>query len=123
MPIWLMSREARQRSARRAAGAPWRLNAEIPGSELRRRVRPIEGSLAPLERAMDIGQVSAREADRIIRMSWTLADLAGHPRPGRAEVSAGLGMWLGRRAVTRHRWSFPAKPGDQAAASVLVGSP
>jgi magnesium chelatase family protein len=55
MPIWLMSREARQRSARRAAGAPWRLNAEIPGSELRRRFRPIEGSLAPLERAMDIG--------------------------------------------------------------------
>jgi magnesium chelatase family protein len=87
--------EARLRSARRLAGTSWRLNAEIPGSELRRRFRPAEGSLAPLERAMDIGQVSARGADRIIRMSWTLADLAGQPRPGRAEISAALGMWLG----------------------------
>jgi magnesium chelatase family protein len=86
---------ARQRSARRLAGTPWRLNAEVPGSELRCRFRPGEGSLAPLERAMDLGQVSARGTDRIIRMSWTLADLAGQPRPGRAEISTALGMWLG----------------------------
>jgi magnesium chelatase family protein len=87
--------QARQRSAQRLAGTPWRLNAEVPGSELRRRFRPGEGSLAPLERAMDLGQVSARGTDRIIRMSWTLADLAGQPRPGRAEITAALGMWLG----------------------------
>ena len=88
-------REARLRAARRLAATPWRLNAEVPGSELRRSFRPAEGSLAPLERAIDLGQVSARGADRIIRMSWTLADLAGQPRPGRSEISAALGMWLG----------------------------
>jgi magnesium chelatase family protein len=88
-------REARQRAAQRLAGTPWRLNAEVPGSELRRSLRPAEGSLAPLERAMDLGQVSARGTDRIIRMSWTLADLAAKPRPGRDEISASLGMWLG----------------------------
>jgi magnesium chelatase family protein len=88
-------REARQRAARRLAGTPWRLNAEIPGSELRRSFPPAEGSLVPLERAMDLGQVSARGTDRIIRMSWTLADLADKPRPDRAEISAALGMWLG----------------------------
>jgi magnesium chelatase family protein len=87
--------QARQRAARRLAGSPWRLNAEVPGSELRRSFRPAEGALTPLERAMDLGQVSARGADRIIRMSWTLADLAGRPRPGRTEISAALGMWLG----------------------------
>ncbi len=86
---------ARQRAARRLAGTPWRLNGEVPGSELRRSFRPAEGALTPLERAMDLGQVSARGADRIIRMSWTFADLAGQPRPGRAEISAALGMWLG----------------------------
>ncbi len=86
---------ARKRAARRLASTPWRLNAEVPGSELRRTFRPVEGALTPLERAMDLGQVSARGADRIIRMSWTLADLAGQPRPGRAEISAALGMWLG----------------------------
>jgi magnesium chelatase family protein len=88
-------REARQRAARRLAGTPWRLNAEVPGSELRRSFRPVEGSLGALERAMDLGQVSARGTDRIIRMSWTLADLAGKPRPGRDEISGALGMWLG----------------------------
>jgi len=87
--------QARLRAAARLAGTPWRLNGEIPGSELRRRFRPAAGALAPLERAMDLGQVSARGADRIIRMSWTLADLAGTARPGLAEIGCALGLWLG----------------------------
>jgi magnesium chelatase family protein len=86
---------ARDRAARRLRGTGWRMNAEIPGSELRRSFRPSPGALAPLERAMDLGQVSARGADRIIRLSWTLADLAGADRPGLAEVGYALGLWLG----------------------------
>jgi magnesium chelatase family protein len=88
-------REARLRAARRLDGTPWRLNAEVPGSELRRSYRPVNGALAPLERAMDLGQVSARGTDRIIRMSWTLADLAGLPQPGREQIGAALALWLG----------------------------
>jgi magnesium chelatase family protein len=88
-------RAARERAARRLAGTCWRLNAEIPGSELRRTFRPGPGALAPLERAMDLGQVSARGADRIIRLSWTLADLAGVDKPRRNEVGYALGLWLG----------------------------
>jgi magnesium chelatase family protein len=87
--------EARLRAARRLDGTRWRLNGEIPGSELRRSFRPAAGALAPLERAMDLGQVSARGADRIIRMSWTLADLAGVDRPRLAEIGCALGLWLG----------------------------
>jgi magnesium chelatase family protein len=87
--------EARARAARRLAGTRWRLNAEVPGTELRRSFRPAAGALAPLERAMDLGQISARGADRIIRMSWTLADLAGEQRPGLAEIGRALGLWLG----------------------------
>jgi magnesium chelatase family protein len=87
--------DARLRAAARLAGTPWRRNGEIPGSELRRRYRPAAGALAPLERAMDLGQISARGADRIIRMSWTLADLAGTDRPGTAEIGCALGLWLG----------------------------
>ena len=87
--------EARSRAASRLDGTRWRLNAEIPGSVLRRSYRPAAGALAPLERAMDRGQVSARGADRIIRMSWTLADLAGTARPRLEEISAALGLWLG----------------------------
>ncbi|HEX6933250.1 MAG TPA: ATP-binding protein [Streptosporangiaceae bacterium] len=88
-------RAARMRAAERLAGTPWRLNAQIPGSELRRRFTPGPGALAPLERAMDLGTISARGADRVIRLSWTLADLAALPRPGQAEVGYALGLWMG----------------------------
>jgi len=87
--------EARQRAEHRLAGTAWRLNGEIPGSELRRRFRPDAGALKPLERAMDLGQISARGADRVIRMSWTLSDLAGKNRPGLDEIGCALGLWLG----------------------------
>jgi magnesium chelatase family protein len=87
--------QARLRAAHRLRDTRWRLNAEVPGSELRRSFRPAPGALAPLEQAMDRGQVSARGADRIIRMSWTLADLAGQARPRLDEIGAALGLWLG----------------------------
>jgi magnesium chelatase family protein len=86
---------ARQRAADRLAGTPWRLNAEIPGAELRRSFPPRPGALRPLDRAMELGQVSARGADKIVRVAWSLADLAGTPRPGTAEVSTAIGLWLG----------------------------
>ena len=86
---------ARARAARRLAGTRWRLNAQVPGPELRRAFRPAPGALVPLERAMDLGEISARGVDRIVRMSWTLADLAGVDRPGTAEIGFALGLWLG----------------------------
>src|SRR5215475_387914 len=89
---------ARERAAARLNGTPWRLNAEIPGSELRRSFPPAPGSLTPLERAMDLGQISARGVDRVIRVAWTLADLAGIARPTVGETSYALGLWLGAGA-------------------------
>ncbi len=86
---------ARERAAARLKDTPWRLNAEIPGSELRRAFPPSPGSLAPLERAMDLGQISARGVDRVIRVAWTLADLVGIARPTVGETSYALGLWLG----------------------------
>ena len=87
--------EARRRAADRLKDTPWRLNAEIPGSELRRSFAPGPGALVPLERAMDLGEISARGVHRVIRVSWTLADLAGVARPTLAETSYALGLWLG----------------------------
>jgi magnesium chelatase family protein len=86
---------ARERTAARLKDTPWRLNAEIPGSELRRAFPPSPGALAPLERAMDLGQISARGVDRVIRVAWTLTDLAGIARPTIGETSYALGLWLG----------------------------
>jgi magnesium chelatase family protein len=86
---------ARERAAARLRLSPWRLNAEIPGSELRRSFAPGPRALAPLERAMDLGEISARGVDRVIRVAWTLADLAGVARPRVDETSYALGLWLG----------------------------
>ena len=86
---------ARDRAARRLAGTPWRLNAEIPGAELRRAFPPEQGALKSLDRAMELGQVSARGADKIVRVAWSLADLAGRPRPGAGEIDVAIALWLG----------------------------
>jgi magnesium chelatase family protein len=86
---------ARDRAATRLRHSPWRLNAEIPGRDLRRSFAPGPGALAPLERAMDLGEISARGVDRVIRVSWTLADLAGVARPTVDQTSYALGLWLG----------------------------
>ena len=90
-------RAARQRAEHRLAGTGWHVNAEVPGSELRRRFAPARGALVPLERAMELGEISARGVDRVLRVSWTLADLAGRPRPSSDDCDAALGLWLGVR--------------------------
>jgi len=89
--------QARERAAYRLRDTPWRLNAEVPGSELRRTWSPAPGSLAVLERAMERGVISARGAVKVIRVAWTIADLADRPRPGKDECHAALGLWLGMR--------------------------
>ena len=86
---------ARERTAARLKDTPWRLNAEVPGSEIRRAFAPSPEALAPLERAMDLGHISARGVDRALRVAWTLADLAGVSMPTAAETSYALGLWLG----------------------------
>jgi magnesium chelatase family protein len=89
--------QARDRAARRLRDTPWRLNAEVPGSELRRNWPPAPGSLAVVERSLERGQISARGVIKVIRVAWTIADLAGQPRPGKDECHAALGLWLGIR--------------------------
>jgi magnesium chelatase family protein len=86
---------ARKRAAARLDGTPWRLNAEIPGAELRGRFAPEPGALRPLDHAMELGQVSARGADKIVRVAWSIADLEGRPGPGSGEIHAAIGLWLG----------------------------
>ncbi len=79
--------EARRRAATRWAGTPWRSNAEVPGATLRARGVP---GHAELERALDRGMLTLRGADRVLRVAWTLADLAGAASPTRAEVGQAL---------------------------------
>ena len=89
--------QARERAAHRLRGTPWRLNAEVPGSELRRTWPPAPGSLAVLERSLERGLITARGVVKVIRVAWTMADLAGRPRPTSDDCATALGLWLGVR--------------------------
>ncbi|MEU7942833.1 YifB family Mg chelatase-like AAA ATPase [Microbispora bryophytorum] len=88
-------RLARERAARRLAGTPWRTNAEVSSSALHRDFRLPDAAMAPLHRGLDVGTLSARGLDRVLRISWTIADLTCKDRPGQAETSAALALWLG----------------------------
>ena len=77
---------ARERARRRLSQSPWRVNAAVPAAELRRRWRP-DPAAAELLATLERGSANLRGPDRVLRIAWTLADLAGRDRPGRDEVA------------------------------------
>jgi len=81
---------ARDRAAARLVGTPWRVNAEVPGHVLRRRWQLPWEVVAEAERLLDLGQLTARGVDRVVRVAWTLADLAGRDRPDAGDVRIAL---------------------------------
>ncbi len=83
-------RQARAAQASRLAGTPWRTNAEVPGPWLRRTLGAGGAMMQDLDRALDRGLLSLRGVDRVLRVAWTLADLAGRPAPGRTEIGQGM---------------------------------
>ncbi|MEU5052924.1 YifB family Mg chelatase-like AAA ATPase [Streptomyces sp. NPDC021096] len=87
--------QARERAGRRLAGTPWTANSEVPGHELRTRWRAAPGALAAAERDLERGLLTARGLDRVLRVSWTLADLGGHDRPDAADVALALELRTG----------------------------
>ncbi|WP_327361535.1 YifB family Mg chelatase-like AAA ATPase [Streptomyces sp. NBC_01296] len=88
-------REARDRAAARLADTPWRLNAEVPGHELRTRWQPASGALAQAERDLERGLLTARGLDRVLRVAWTVADLRGRDRPEAPDVAVALELRTG----------------------------
>jgi magnesium chelatase family protein len=81
--------QARERARRRLADNGWTTNAEVPGSWLRCHTGGA-GARRDLERALDSGVLSLRGLDRVLRVAWTLADLAGNQGPGDAEIGQAL---------------------------------
>ncbi|WP_320781180.1 YifB family Mg chelatase-like AAA ATPase [Streptomyces sp. CRN 30] len=88
-------RSARERAAARLADSPWRTNSEVPGRELRSRWYAVPGAMDAAERDLDRGTLTARGLDRVLRVAWTVADLAGHDRPGAADVAQALHLRTG----------------------------
>ncbi|WP_300047252.1 YifB family Mg chelatase-like AAA ATPase [Trueperella sp.] len=86
---------ARERQAHRLAGLGLARNADVPGSWLRRHT-PIQGvTLTRIDEGLSKGQLSLRGYDRILRLAWSIADLAAHDRPSDDDIAAAF-MLSGR---------------------------
>ncbi|MCU1668329.1 MAG: hypothetical protein JWP40_1256 [Blastococcus sp.] len=90
---------ARAVAADRLAGTGYAVNSQVPGRLLRERWAVPRASLRLAERALERGALSVRGFDRVLRVAWTLADLAGRALPGTDEVAEALGMRLQRAAA------------------------
>ncbi|MCP2339711.1 YifB family Mg chelatase-like AAA ATPase [Actinomadura rupiterrae] len=88
--------DARERAMKRLSGTPWRTNSEIPGPELRRHFTPSGEAMRAADEALQKGTLSARGLDRVLRVAWTIADLAGRSDPGDDDVGGALALWNGR---------------------------
>jgi magnesium chelatase family protein len=86
---------ARERAAARLADTPWRTNAEVPGHTLRTRWRLAPGALIDAERELERGVLTARGLDRVLRVAWTVADIAGRDHPTRLDVRTALVLRTG----------------------------
>jgi len=90
--------EARSAAAERLAATPWSLNSHVPGAWLRGPEARLPASVtASLDRALERGGITMRGYDRVLRVAWTVADLAGAPRPTADHLNQGLYL---RKAIS-----------------------
>lgn len=85
--------EARERAAHRWANAKAAtLNAKVDASLLRRDFLPTEDAMAFVGAYVSDGTLSQRGIDRVLKLSWTLADLDGAARPNLDHVARALDL-------------------------------
>jgi len=82
--------QARAAQTHRWQGCGWRINGEAPGSELRGRWRLPRGATQDMDSELDLGSLTMRGYDRILRVAWTLLDLRGGTTPDRDDVGLAL---------------------------------
>ncbi len=85
-------REARAIAAARFKDLPWRTNAEIPSRALRTSFLPERAGMNFLHAALDREQITARGLHKVMRTSWSIADLAGHSVPILEDVELAYGL-------------------------------
>jgi magnesium chelatase family protein len=85
--------DARDTAAKRWARFGRRTNADVSGAQLRdREVRLPRAATQRLTEYIDLGTLSARGFDRVIRIAWTIADLDGRNHPDGADVDEALSL-------------------------------
>lgn len=83
--------EARHAQAKRWPADSWQLNSQVPGPVLRRAPwRLPSATTRVLDRALELGQVTLRGYDRVLRLAWSSADLHGRTTPSVDDVGLAL---------------------------------
>lgn len=80
-------RHARAIAEERFLGRGFALNSQIPARDLRSDFKPDRIAMAFLHDELDRERLTARGLHKVIRLSWTLADLAGRNQPTLDEVT------------------------------------
>lgn len=88
---------AREAARTRLAGTGWTTNAEVPGAWLRDALGPGREINDLMDTALANGTLSLRGVDRVLRVGWTIADLAGRDAPTVDDVGNALGLRRGGR--------------------------
>ncbi len=101
---------ARQAAAARLHHTGCRLNARVPAQEISGRWSPPPAARRAADQALDLGQVSPRGHRQILRVAWTIADLAGHPTPTATDVDEAVGMRIPTPAANM---MDPGRQGEQ----------
>jgi magnesium chelatase family protein len=103
---------ARARQAARLDSTPWRTNAEVPGTYIRAHL-PTPDGVGLVDEAVRLGRLSARGVDKVVKVAWTIADLAGADRPTADHLRLALALRQGETAPVPAR---PHPEGDRHAA-------
>ncbi|HSI27413.1 MAG TPA: YifB family Mg chelatase-like AAA ATPase [Aeromicrobium sp.] len=83
---------ARERQARRLAGTAWRFNCEVPGTVFRKEFPLSDAARRLLESEVRGQKLSARAADRVAGLAWSVADIHGHQRPDADDVGIAVAL-------------------------------
>lgn len=84
--------DARRRQADRLQGLGLETNSQVPGRILRGGLRLPAASTRILDHSLERGVLTARGYDRVLRLAWTLADLAHRDKPDTNDIGQALGL-------------------------------
>nr|WP_246498058.1 YifB family Mg chelatase-like AAA ATPase [Natronoglycomyces albus] len=78
------------------SGQSWQVNGAVPGPALRSQPWRLPTSATQeANTLLEKGRISGRGYDRVLRLAWTLSDLAGQTIPSRDDVAAACEMRIG----------------------------
>lgn len=88
--------QARERQIHRLSGTDADHNAAVPGAWLREHTPLSSASREVFENAISRGDLTLRGFDRVMRLAWSVADLAGHDVPSDDDLTLAYALRGGR---------------------------